>query len=341
MIARRTFAACLGLGLTKLYAMPRAVGAEGSAPMKQSEELGAGRPHFPTEIEDLHSLVDFARERNRPYIAPHPDALQRMAVAGLALFSEVRSGPCQRALPHVREAGFEVAMTTLGGGPAFVVRETFAQRKGGGLYVIRQGALLRERIVQVPHSFFDVGTLEIGIALANAAPARALFVNTVHRYLNGRSPNDDEDRAGSPADSGHQDLAHHELTFFQQMTRSALASLPRLQVIQVHGFGDGSVPECAAAAVVVSTGVATAGMAEAARVTARLGVVLGRDRVLLYPRDTRKFGAQTNVQGQAVARSHTATFLHLELSRTLRNQMQKECALRRAFIAAVVGGREE
>lgn len=337
MIARRTFASCLGAGLAVIWVAPCAVGAEGSAPMKQHEELGAGRPPVPTEIEDLHSLLDFARERNRPYLAPHPDALSRMAAAGGALFSEARHGHCQRALPHVREAGFEVALTTLGGGPAFVVRETFSQRKGGGIYIVRQGAVPRERIVQVPHSFFDVGTLEIGIALANAAQARALFVNTVHRYPSGKPPAlTDEDRDSSPSD-----LAHQDATFFQHLTRSALVTLPRLQVIQVHGFGDGAVPDCTQAAVVVSPGAATAGMAEAARVTARLSAVFGRDRVLLYPRDTRKFGAQTNAQGQLVARSAGATFLHLELSRRLRNQMQKDCALRRAFIAAVLGGREE
>lgn len=337
MIARRPFVASLCWGLAGICAAPCAAFAESSAPVKQHEELGAGRPPIPTEIEDLHSLLDFTRERNRPYWPPPPEALSRMSAAGTALFSEVRHGHCQRALPHVRGAGFEVALTTLGGGPAFVLREAFAQRRGGGIYIVRQGAVPRERLVQVPHSFFDVGTLEIGIALAHAAQARALFVNTVHRYPSGKPPTlRDEDR-----DSSHSDLAHQDATFFQHMTRSALATLPHLQVIQVHGFGDGAVPDCAPAAVVVSAGAATAGMAEAARVAARLSGVLGRDRVLLYPRDTRKFGAQTNVQGQLVARSSGASFLHLELSRTLRNQLQKDCPLRRAFIAAVVGGREE
>jgi hypothetical protein len=329
--------ASIGLCLAGIFASPCAVGAEGSAPMKQHEELSAGMRQAPIELEDLHSLLRMARERNRPYLPPSADALQRTTAAGLMLFTDARNGQCQRALPDLAQAGFEVARTSLGGAPAFVVREVFTQRKGGGVYIIRQGTVRRERLVQVPHSFFDMGTLEIGIALANAAQARALFVNTVHRYQGGKPPApDDEDRESAPAD-----LAHQDATFFQRLTRSALTTLPQLQVIQVHGFGDGTVPGCAQAAVVVSPGAATAGMPEAARVTARLQALFGRERVLLYPRDTRKFGAQTNVQGQAVAQIRGATFLHLELSRALRLRMQSDNALRRAFVAAVVGGRDE
>jgi hypothetical protein len=346
--SRRHLAIALGAALTAPLALtrcaPSAAAAEGTAPMKHNLEQGAGaergvstpadRPaQMPVGMEDLHSVLRWTRERNRPYAAPRPDELGRFLTAAQALFKEVREGRCHRSLPFFKEAGFEVSLTSLGGKPAFAVREQPWLRRGGGVYIIRHGAVPRERIVQVPHSFFDVGTMEIGIDLANAAQARALYVSTVHRYQGGKPPPaDGEEHAASPAD-----LTHQEATFFQRLTDGALAVLPRLQVIQVHGFGDGKVPECAQAAVVVSPGTAPAGAPEAAHVAARLAALFGPDRVLLYPRDTQKYGAQTNVQSHAVAANRTATFLHLELSRTLRTRLLSDIALRRAFIAAVLG----
>lgn len=322
--------------------------ANGTAPMQRNPQsnatvtasLSSGpKQSAPDAIEagDLHLLLRMARERDRPYMTPQPVELDSASAAGLALFKEAPDARCVQATPHFRTAGFELATTTLAGGPAFVVREQPNHRMGGGIYVIRQGSVPRERLVQVPHSFFDVGTLDIGVELANAASARALFVNTVHRYQAGKPRiTDDEDREEAPAD-----LAHQDATYFQRMTASALATLPQLQVIQVHGFGDGAVPEGAQAAVVVSPGVAVAGAEEAARVAARLAVLMGRERVFLFPRDTRRFGALTNVQGRLVAKHRQATFLHLELSRTLRTRLRQDADLRRAFIAAVIGAGEK
>jgi hypothetical protein len=72
-------------------------------------------------------------------------------------------------------------------------------------------------------------------------------------------------------------------------------------------------------------------------VAARLAGVLGKDRVFLWPRDTRKYGAQTNMQGRAVATIPGATFLHIEMSHSLRHRLRKDGELRRAFIAAILG----
>lgn len=315
--------------------------ANGSSSMQNSQanqgqaaSLLRNQPPGPMELIDLQMLLRMTRERDRPYIRPSTEDLDRTTEAGLTLFKEAQSARCIRATPIFRQAGFEMAVTALGGAPAFAVRELPDNHIGGGVYIIRQGAVPRERIIQVPHSFFDVGTLEIGMELASASAARALFVNTVHRYQGGRPAiSIEEERSESPSD-----LAHQEATFFQRMTGSALATFPQLQVIQVHGFGDGSVPESWQAAVVVSPGAAPAGADEAAKVAARLGALLGTERVLLFPRDTRRLGAQTNVQGRLVAAHRTATFLHLELSRTLRNRLRQDADLLRAFIAAVIGG---
>lgn len=255
-----------------------------------------------------------------------------------ALWSAVGSGAPPPSVDA--DSGFSLTPTTLAGAPALAVVETATHRRGGGVYVVRTGALPRERIVQVPHSFFDEETLPIGLALAEAGAARALFVNTVHRYQAGRpraaGPDESKADAASPSD-----LAHQRRSFFQEMTEAALAKLRGVAIIQVHGFKPGTSRARARAEVVVSAGAAHAGDDEAARVAARLAALLGDERVLLYPRDTTMLGAMTNAQGEVVARHPPATFLHLELSRALRDRLASDGELRTRFARAVFGASTE
>lgn len=294
-------------------------------------------PAHRSQAEELPTILRGARERNRPYQAPSLAELERVRVAARALLRELTTGRSHDSGELFRGLHFDLVQTVLGGAPAIAVQEAANHRRGGGIYIIRRGPLPRERIVQIPHSFFDIGTLEIGIELADAAQARALFVNTVHRYQGGPPPSRGDDEAeGSPAD-----VAHQERSIFQGLTHAALETLPRVQLLQLHGFADRSLAECTNAEVVVSPGAAPAGAGEAAEVAGRLGALLGTDRVLLHPRDTQRLGGRTNVQGRAVATTGDATFLHIEMSRTLRNRLLRDPGLRRAFIAAVLGLRKE
>jgi hypothetical protein len=291
----------------------------------------------PNQTGDLRSLLAQARERNRRYQAPHPAELHKVAAAVRGLLGGLIGRRASIAPFLFHHAHFNLTPTELGGAPAVAVREDPDYRRCGGIYVFRLGEVPRERIVQVPHSFFDVGTLEIGIELATVTQARALFVNTIHRYEGGKPPSaDDDEPQASPAD-----VAHNEQAFFHAFTLAALRALVRPQIIQVHGFADGGIADCPSAAVVISAGAAPAGAQEAAQVAARLGALLGGGRVLLFPRDTQRLGAQKNVQGRAASAAAGATFLHIEISRTLRDQLNRDSSLRRAFAAAVAGSQGE
>lgn len=299
-------------------------------------------------VHELRQILKLARERNRRYQPPSPDELEQARAAARPLFAELRSDRDGLALLKDRQFAchFELSPVELGGTTGLALHEAPEHRRGGGIYFLRRGPLGRERIVQVPHSFFDVGTLEIGLAIAEATSARALFVNTVHRYQ-GRPPRPHhhdplelEDERPHPEDAP-ADLAHQDQTFFQTFTRVAAETLPRLQVIQVHGFADTSLPECPRALVVVSPGIASGGAKEAARVAERLAALLGSERVLLHPRDTQRLGGTANAQGRALAAVEGASFLHLELSRTLRETLLRDDHLRRAFTDAVAGQKED
>ena len=332
--------ALLGLGLCfVLGCWPRSCGESACAIEVRPERMKVG---------ELRQILKSTRERNRRYQPPSPIELNEAQASARTLFAELSGERALTPQLNARHVAphFEMTATELGGARAVAVHEQLEHRGGGGVYIFRLGPLSRERIVQVPHSFFDVGTLEIGLAVADAASARAVFVNTVHRYQ-GRIQKAPADSDGESSDEKPRpedapaDLAHQDRTFFQTFTMAALEVLPRLQVIQVHGFADASLPECTNALVVVSPGIAGCGAAEAASVAERLGALLGRDRVLLYPRDTRRLGGTTNAQGRAISTVEGASFLHIEISRTLRESLLRDASLRRAFADAVAGQKEE
>ncbi|MEO8184756.1 MAG: hypothetical protein ABI895_38595, partial [Deltaproteobacteria bacterium] len=66
-------------------------------------------------------------------------------------------------------------------GVAELLVEQQSERRGAGALVLRSGAA-EPWVIEVPHSFFDEGTLEIGLNAFVWRRARALLINTVHRY---------------------------------------------------------------------------------------------------------------------------------------------------------------
>jgi hypothetical protein len=255
------------------------------------------------------------------FIAPSEDDRARMK----ALFGRVLDGA---ALAEVRadaaKFGFElIEPPDLAG--TVVLREVASARHGGGAYVVRLGSSSR-LVVQAPHTFYDEGTLPIACALFGHAQARALFVNTVHRYR-------------GAAQDGHgnypADVAHAPATLFQAATEGAIATIRPITVVQVHGF---ATREPRARAV-VSSGEKRAGAALVGRVAKALDGAAGSP-VLRYPDDTTELGATTNVQG-TVVRAAGGRFVHIEMEETLRKELQDDAAVRGRFFVALTGALEE
>lgn len=223
------------------------------------------------------------------------------------------------AQDEAAKAGFKVEDVPEMKGVVAMVES--GRARGGGAYLVRVGST-SSLVVQTPHTFFDEGTFPLGCDFFERSSARALFLNTVHRYKGAAKTA----RGEHPAD-----VAHAPATLFQAATEGAVTALKTPTVLQLHGFAGREV----ASRAVVSTGERKGGSALTAEVARALGGAVGGD-VLRYPEDTKELGATTNVQG-ALVRSRGGRFLHIEMSSDLRKDLVRDEALRKKAFQAILG----
>jgi hypothetical protein len=212
-------------------------------------------------------------------------------------------------------------------GVADLLAEEPAQKRGAGVLVLRSGEA-QPWVLEVPHSFFDEGTLEIGLNAFVWQRARALLINTVHRYRAlSAAPSDDatdtDDDESSPSD-----VAHAEASFFLTAHDACVDALGDVAVLQLHGFSDAS----AKADLVLSAAGSRADPVPVAQALERaLGI-----RVAIYPTQIRKLGGTRNVQAHRSIASGRP-FLHVEMSKSLRKQLTTDPERLRRFVAALLG----
>lgn len=214
--------------------------------------------------------------------------------------------------------GFEIAPLE-GWSDTVLLREAGDERRGGGAYVVRKGGA-SSLIVQAPHTFYDEGTFPLACELFHRTRARALFINTVHRYRGA---------AAGPDGKHPSDVAHAADSMFQALTEAAVDALPKLVVVQLHGFAEREIP----ARAVVSAGTRRPGAGVVARGARALEDVVG-PRVLRFPEDTGELGATTNVQG-AIVRRAGGLFLHVEMAEGLRRDLLRDASLRGRALDAI------
>lgn len=299
-----------------------------------------------SEQEALNDLIEPLRSGGRTLIAEPPDKAEEAAfqawVAGAALAAQ-RGQPAPAAAPR----GF--TLRAIPGRHIWLLSEDETRRRGSGVIALRVGPA-RPLLVEAPHTFFDQKTLPVALAVFEAQQARALMINTSHRYGGPRPDDaaqsdgdsddgtDDGEHAAGPAPSASAaaalpdplafaDVAHAERSFFLTAHKALLDSLPGLPTLQLHGFQDKSAPD---------TGVIASGIGHGARLDRLLGALRAAApdvSVLGYPKEIAKLGGTSNVQ-RRWSRQVGAPFYHLEMSRTLRDRLDDEPALLRRFAAA-------
>ncbi|MDC0675661.1 hypothetical protein [Nannocystis radixulma] len=292
-----------------------------------SAALTGGRPRPPAEPLDAFTMIDPTELRHRLWTEPPPPFYAPPTPERAAAFEALMRGLLATPTPEPEAlgdlawaAGYEVHAWYVSGQRLLAAVEPPTNQTGGGAYLVRvevDAGAARPVILQAPHAFHDLGTERIALALAlrGSGWPRALFVNTVHRYL-------DTDGERRERDAAPADPCHNPDHLFSVATAAALDVLPRAEVVQIHGFSEDDDPLGPAA--VVSAGDRVAATARTREVADRLRGALGID-VALFPEDRTRLGATSNAQGRLVrARGGAARFVHLELSHELRRRIQRD-----------------
>jgi hypothetical protein len=212
----------------------------------------------------------------------------------------------------LRPLGFSLTVDTdsaTGREYALVVNERDTER-AWGVYLFDISRPVRTA-VEVPHPNFDLGTERIGLALFRAVPGSVLLMAGAHRR----------------ADGGTADVAHRTDSAFHAVAADlAERDVPQ---VQLHGFHDDSLPDTD---VVISPGAGKAGpvIREIAGGIDDAGLQTCRS----WERECGRLEGTRNEQGKAAA-EHRAVFVHLETSRSVRDDEPRWNELVRAIAAGL------
>lgn len=207
----------------------------------------------------------------------------------------------------------------------FLLHEHKDMRFGRGLYLFDPQAV-HGLFLQLPHSFYDLDTGDIGLKMAQNRGIKMIGWNTVQRYAHANA-----------------DLAHRTGTPFHAMTLAFIRNAPNGRVIQLHGFSNAKRSTTAgeSAAIILSTGNPTSCTQDIRQLQEcfRENLDLSDPQdIACYPEDILELGATTNDQGQHLRRLGQNHFWHIELNRHVRrillrdnNMLQHlhECILQR------------
>jgi hypothetical protein len=268
-----------------------------------------------TPREDVDPAAGLGEELDRftsgldddaPYRPPEPAERRRLLSALRALEADDPT----RAADQASDLGYTIrtGVDTETGRPFGLAANSTGER-AWGWYLIDLSAPVRLAI-EVPHPNSDLHTEKIGLALYQAVPGSVLAVAGTHRRVN--------DDAG--------DVAHRTDSMFHAVAGDfAERGLPQ---VQLHGFHDDNLPDVD---VVVSPGAGDA--SDAVRQVAER--IDDEDfRVCRsWRQDCGRLEGTTNEQGRDAAERGTP-FLHVEISRTVRNERDEWSALVRAIANA-------
>jgi hypothetical protein len=267
---------------------------------QSSAESGAPADRQPLDLDDVLTRFAATLRPEAPYRPPTASEREEVVAALSPLFTQSSASDRSRSAEALRRLGFTSTVATdpaTGREYALVVNEKGTER-AWGVYLVDLSRPVRVA-VEVPHPNSDLGTERIGLALFRAMPGAALLVAGTHR------------RAGR----GAGDVAHRTDSAFHAVAADlAERDVPQ---VQVHGFHDDNLPDTD---VVISPGAGKAG--PVIRRTADEIGATGLEICRSWDRDCGRLEGTGNEQGK-VAAEHGAVFVHLETSRSVRDDEQQ------------------
>ncbi len=198
------------------------------------------------------------------------------------------------------------------------IHEAPDQRSGRGLFSLRVSGSVQPWLLQAPHAKSDNYTGRLAALFYAEQPIKAAMWNTVHRRT----------RLQISPQGKTADMAHLTGTYWQAMTASFARQFPHGRIIQLHGYAQSKRRTAAARAsdMIISAGhLRPPTWIEAFSRCMKKALPA---KVSLYPDEVRELGATTNVQGHLLQQLGFDGFVHIEMSRPLRNMLLKRKDLR-------------
>lgn len=285
------------------HATPAAASTKPSA-------ASAAKPSAATTFQALETRLSKASEGG-DFVPPEAARVERAE----ALFLRLAKGA---APADVAAEAQSLSLEIESVGTLLIIREADHAREGRGFFVLSRDA--RPDILLVPHAFKDEMTREIGLHLFSEGRFSAAAWNTVPRHYN---------RQGQRVDA---DMAHLDVTWFNAFTRAMARAWPSGQTLQIHGFAQDKRKNAAGANadLILSNGTRTPGPLFLQRQQC-LAAKLGRT-VQLYSNTFRELGGTSNAQLAILTRLNYRGFIHMEMSRPLREALRKAPADRAAVL---------
>lgn len=264
-----------------------------------------GLPKPMTDQVDVAALIEQNRsglEADHPYSDPSADQVQGMVSAAMSLARGVKPASVPDGA-EVIEGYSAVAKRNVR-----ILRSVPGNGLYWGLWVFPADDVV-SGVVESPHPVFDGGSDDIAVEVWQRSPAgTVLAVAGSHRT--------------NPDGTNARDVAHNTGSMWHKVT--TMIAQPGQPELQLHGFGDDSMPGVGA---VVSSGSSplSAGVIRTEAFIAAAGITTARQ----WDGSATKLIGMANIQGD-VAAQRGNPFLHIELAKTVRDNPQK-------LVDAIVG----
>lgn len=200
--------------------------------------------------------------------------------------------------------GMELVRVNDGSERFWVLREVEEEKLGRGITVIRRSDSAPV-MLQAPHSFFDVDTDEISLALYLNSRCRVCFWNSVHRRV--------------------ADLADEENSLLNALTAAFAEDFPNGRTVQLHGFYDD--PQRPRFGRPIGL-IISQGTDEPTSEFLTLAHAVRRQcdpfETAIYPVDVRQLGGTLNQQRAVLLEEGNENFVHLEMSRSFRSAVLED-----------------
>lgn len=237
-----------------------------------------------------------------------------------ALFTRMAKGDAGNELASAWSSlGLNLVQAQHNGSHFIVLMEDANQKRGRGLYIFRPIAD-QKRYLVIPHRYTDEDTGDIGLQFFLEGTFSLAAWNTARRYPKGEPSNETCDLARLPR------------TYLTALTRAMAQIFPEAYQIQIHGFERAKRKSQAgkSADIIIS----------AADNNPRQEILdLGRrlsdghfGSVRIYPLNINELGGTVNICGQLLRTMGRKTFVHIELSHEIRQQLKTDQNLRKTFV---------